>query len=115
MFTWSRTPGDALSTGMDAYHDALYRAIYAICLRRKPEIENWMKAKAPWTDRTGNARAALHADVIATMDAITMQLAHGMFYGIYLETNYAGKYAIVGPAVDYWSSIIMSDVRALLR
>lgn len=113
-FEWVTTPVDAVTAGMSEYERALYQAIYTICLRRKPEIENWMKANAPWTDRTGNARQTLHVDVEAAVDRIAMVLAHGMFYGIYLETKNAGRYAIVTPAVDYWAPIIMADVRAVL-
>lgn len=113
-FEWVTTPVDAVTAGMSEYERALYQAIYTICLRRKPEIENWMKANAPWTDRTGNARQTLHVDVEATVGAIALYLAHGMHYGIYLETKHAGRYAIVTPAVEHWTPIIMADVRAVL-
>lgn len=113
-FQWDRTPVDAFSAGMDAYEAALYQSIYTICLRRKPEIENWMKANAPWTDRTGNARQTLHVEVMATIHQITTELAHGMYYGIYLERKNAGRYAIVTPAVDHWTPILMADAQALL-
>jgi len=112
---WERAPQDAVQAGMDAYQAAVYQAIYALALRRKPEIENWMKENAPWVDRTGNARQSLHVVVEATVQYITLGLWHGMWYGIYLENSNAGTYAILGPAVDHWTPILMADIQAVLQ
>lgn len=99
----------------DRYVQAVHQAVLAICERRKPEIVNWMKIYAPWTDRTGNARQTLWADTVSTLTTVILFMDHGMDYGYWLETRNAGRYAIVSRAVDHWAPIIMRDIQELLR
>lgn len=67
--------------------------------------EDQMKLKAPWTDRTGAARAGLHKNVDHSgTSAIgfkrhTITFAHGVDYGIWLEVANSGKYQIIMPTV----------------
>lgn len=56
-----------------------------------------LRAQAPWTDRTGNARAGLGAVHEGRGDHNTLVLFHTMHYGIYLEVSHDGKYAVLGP------------------
>lgn len=120
-FTWQTPPEEAFGTLTDAYLEAVKRLVYAVLQRRAPEIENWMKIYAPWTDRTGNARQTLHTfiDPPQTMglmaEAISLVLSHGMDYGFWLEVKNAGRYAIVSPAIDHWAPIIIADLQRWLR
>ena len=69
-----------------------------------------MKRKAPWTDRTGNARTGLVA-VAEHSGAATMTggatgfsqhkitMAHGVDYGIWLEVANLGKFQIIMPVL----------------
>jgi len=90
--------------------------------RRAPEIQNWMKENRPWTDRTGNARASLTAEVFAEKKRIVIELTMGRLpndvtleYARYLEFAHGGKYAIIAPTIDLWTPVIMSDLQKLLR
>lgn len=64
-----------------------------------------MKLKAPWTDRTGAARAGLNTKVDHTgTSAIgfkqhSIRFAHGVDYGIWLEVANSGAYQIIMPTV----------------
>lgn len=113
-FEWAVTPEQHLSALTDAYIARIKQAIYALALRRATEIENWMKANARWTDRTGNARQTLHKEVYQLYNETLIVLAHGVDYGMYLETVSGGYFAIVTWALDYWGPIIMRDVQKLL-
>lgn len=74
-----------------------------------------MKSNASWTDRTGNARQSLNAEVEdMAMDMVEIVLSHGVEYGIYLELSHGGAYAIIAPAVDVFAPRIWADVRAML-
>lgn len=79
------------------------------------KAETWMKSNAPWTDRTSNARNGLTArPVFDSPDQAKIVLSHGVPYGIWLEVRWGGRYAIVGPAVEYWSPITMQFISKLI-
>lgn len=90
---------------------ALVRAANAMAGR----IERWMKANAPWTNRTGDARARLSAWVVRFAAGVTIVLAHGVDYGKWLEIAHAGRFAIVAPAVRFWTPIFMQEIDKSLR
>ena len=66
----------------------------------------YMKANAPWKDRTGNARASLFTTVVdsPTTGQTTVYAGQGVFYGVFLEKKtYNGvSYAIVRPTLMYY-------------
>lgn len=126
--TWQNPPERAWPELAEAYRQAIERGIYAIAQRWAPEIENWMVANRPWTDRTGNARATLHVAVepptlAAVRGMVELVLAHGMDYGFYLEgwdpihnreMQNAGQWAIIAPALDQFGPRIWADVVRML-
>lgn len=62
--------------------------------------ESAMRANAPWTDRTGNARNGLMAKHDKTPMVIhTLTLFHTMPYGLWLEVRWSGRFAIIGPTL----------------
>lgn len=67
------------------------------------------KVNAPWTDRTGNARSGLHSGVSigVNQDFWELYLAHTVFYGIYLETRFSGKYQIIAPTILFIGKLII--------
>jgi len=65
-----------------------------------PMLVNYAKENRPWTDRTGNARRGLHGKVIESRSDISVQLHHGVPYGIFLELCHSGKYAILVPTLE---------------
>jgi hypothetical protein len=58
-------------------------------------VENAMKANAPWTDRTSAARNSLQAAAGKQGQDLVVVASGGMTYSPFLETRYAGKYAII--------------------
>lgn len=83
-----------------------------------------MKRKAPWTDRTGNARAGLVA-VAEHSGAATMTggatgfsqhkivMAHGVDYGIWLEVANLGKFQIIMPTLVATAQEIMKALNGM--
>jgi hypothetical protein len=81
---------------MDAFARLCLRAIQLIAEYLSAAFENYAKEFAPWTDRTANARQALHGFwEDRANDAVEVYISHGMSYGIFLELRWAGKYAIL--------------------
>jgi len=114
-FEWIVDPERAFSTGFDAWTTALKQAIFRLAQYFAPQIESWMKAEALWTDRTGNARQSLWADAKSLVTSVAIEMGYGVDYGKYLEYANGGNYAIIAPALDHWTPIIMKAVQDLLR
>jgi hypothetical protein len=88
------------------------RQVTRVAERNAQRIQEWMQANAPWTDRTGDARAALRAEVIdVTGHAALILLRHGVSYSVFLETIQAGRFSILMPALDHWAPIIWRDIQ----
>lgn len=114
-FTWQTSPEKTLPELADAYATAIHRGVMAIAQKWTPQIANWMKSNAPWKDRTGNARQTLWSDFNQVVNQmVEIIFAHGMDYGIYLEMNNAGRYAIIGPALDHFAPLIWADVMRMM-
>ena len=79
-----------------------------------PEVENYMKLNAPWTDQTGNARNGLAARAYEDGDEIGIVLFHQVDYGIWLETRWSGRYAIINPTIDSMGPEVMARFERLL-
>lgn len=128
-FTWTAPPQDVWPPGAAAYAAAIRRAVYMVMQRYQAEIEAWMKTNAEWIDRTGNLRQALHSEVepaspAEIIDIISLVIAHGLYYGYYLEgidpehnfapTRLGWKYAIVTAALDEFGPRVWADIQKLL-
>lgn len=79
-------------------------------------FEQEAKREAPWTDRTGNARQRLHAFTRAiSQDVVEVWLSHGVEYGVYLETRFQGRYAIIWPTIEAHLAEIDRMLRAIFQ
>lgn len=71
--------------------------------RLADDLLAYMKANAPWKDRTGQARDTLMTTVVDDPEAHQTRVfaAYGVFYGVFLENKtYGGKsYAIIRPSI----------------
>lgn len=87
-------------------------ATLSVANRMSREIEQYMKANAPWQDQTGQARATLKAEVLdVTGRAAFILLQHGVDYGIFLEAMQGGRFAIIGPTLDVFGPRIMRELQ----
>lgn len=73
------------------------------------KAEGFAKEKAPWTDRTGNARNSIAAVDQSFEHFIAFFLIIGMEYGIWLELANQGKYRILLPTFQIYYNRIRSD------
>src|SRR5262249_36617117 len=112
-FQWENDPEEALDAAFVQYEGILRDQIIGIAQAIAPEIESWMKENAPWTDRTGNLRASLYAEVLDLVTQIVIIFDYGLDYGRFLEYANQGRFAIIGPALDYWSVRVFEVVGLL--
>ncbi len=107
---------DDLARKLELHDQQVKRVIAGEVLYAKPEAEAYAKKNAPWTDRSGNARAGLHADAksINGGEAFELILAHSVYYGIFLETRFSGKYAIIMPTMNYIGKLLLKRIDSAL-
>lgn len=63
----------------------------------------YAQENAPWEDRTGDARAGLDVDVRWEGHSLVWEMWHGVDYGLYLETRWNGRYAIIMPTLEQFA------------
>lgn len=121
--TFEFKPG-SLKTNLKNFNHDIDALVAAVVDYRADKAVEYMKKGAKWKDRTGNARATLAAYTkhygggdIASRTAYDVHEIHlhgGMPYQIWLEIRFAGKYAIIGPAVKYQGQQLMKMLDKLV-
>ena len=108
---------DALARSINAHDQAVKRVIAGQFYYAKDEATTFAKQNASWTDRTGNARAGLHADVniIDQGKAFELMMAHSVEYGIWLEIRFSGKFAILMPTINYIGAQLISRIASSIN
>lgn len=106
---------NTLSKGIKTLPGMVNRVAAFAMMKNAAPAENWMKANAPWTDRTTNARNGLSVRYVGSAGGVhTMVMFHSVDYGIWLEVAHEGTYAIIDPAVQEWGPRVMNDLVGLL-
>lgn len=81
-------------------------------------MEAYAKATAPWTDRTGAARAGLRGYGGMSRTGCwcaAVQHAPDVHYGVWLETRWNGRYAVVAPTQEAFADKIVDVMRESIR
>lgn len=106
-----------LITNTAEFDDRLDRAVAGVVKQRSHIAEEWMRTNAPWTDRTGNARSGLSSATEHEPKVHhTLVLFGRVSYQIWLEVRFAGRYAIIIPAIlDQGPKMMRTMVRLIDR
>lgn len=108
------TPPSHLAKAIELYGARVMTAVHAVANQIATQAQNDMRQNAAWTDRTGIARGGLFSTAQrASEDVVILYLSHGtaVWYGVFLETRYAGKYAIIIPTMQR----ILPDLEKMLK
>lgn len=106
---------DTLTPGLKRFPPEVDRAISATVDRSASKGESYMKAHAPWTDRTTLARSTLGAKAFSENPKYVIVLYGGAPYQIWLEIAMNKKYAIIVPSLLRVGYQAMDDLRGLFR
>lgn len=112
-FRWI-IPLSSLSNAIRDYGDDVREMVLDTAREWATETEAWMKAEAPWTDRTGNARQKLYGEAEQDGDDTVAYIGGRAEYQIWLETRHAGRYAIVTRAMQIKPPELMDALRSNL-
>lgn len=92
------TPPSTVSQGIRQYGEQIQGRALAAAQALARQVETEMKAEAPWTDQSGQARAQLYAEAQAlTTEVIELLIGGRAPHQVFLEVCNGGRYAIVGP------------------
>lgn len=95
----------------------LLRAIYGVTTYWDGRAEAHMKQKAPWTDRTSNARNGLFARAAKlSKTTFAIILGHSVTYGIFLErgTKYMRARPIIIPTLEEFGPRVVATLNKIL-
>jgi len=106
----SLTPGlKNLLPRIDAAVDIVFDSYEAVA-------ETYARTNAPWTDRTGNARAGLFAQHDSEEMVVHRLTIYGsMHYTYWLEVRNSGRYAIIGPTMVHIAPKLAADIAGAIR
>lgn len=103
-----------LSGNVTALEPKIERAIAATLRYHSTRAIAYARQNAPWTDRTTNARNGLFARVENHGPQHSLIIGHGVPYGIWLETRFSGRFAIIKPTVDHEGPLVLATARQLI-
>ncbi|MDE7431376.1 MAG: hypothetical protein K2N34_05630 [Lachnospiraceae bacterium] len=98
--------------------DRKYRdVIEAYMVQKAEDLERYMKVNHPWQNRTGAAEAGLSAMVSSSRFNYeqTIELSHGVPYGVYLENSMERRFAIIEPTIRLKGHEIIDDLQGKLK
>lgn len=95
-----KTIADKLKGATEKAHFYLSRTTELYSLR----AETYAKSKAPWTDRSTNARSGLastyRGEISSSGARFEIDVFHRVPYGIWLELKYNGKWSIINKTIS---------------
>lgn len=96
--------------------DQLKRALYATVKYWDGPVEAYMKHRAPWNDRTTNARNGLFARAQRSASKFAIVLAHSVSYGPYLEggTSKMDARPIIMPTIRVYAPKVIGTLTKIL-
>lgn len=109
-----RWDSDTLSPRLAEFWPKIDLALRGVMQYHEPQVEAYMKANAPWTDRTTNARNGLGAKAFVDDRNHGIIVFHSVPYGIWLEVANNGKYRILVPTIINQGAEVMTTVSRVL-
>lgn len=79
------------------------------------KMEGEAKEKAPWTDRTSNARNSIQGDFGWKGDSAVITLSGNVDYFVYLELAHEKAYSILVPTIQENASEILKGYKKLVE
>jgi hypothetical protein len=110
-FAWQGI--EAAGKFLENYESSTYRSIEDKMQDLSEQMVAYAKENAPWQDRTTNARSGLQGGVVQnSQHDWTLWLGHGddIYYGIWLEVRWGGKFAIIQPTLVYFTPIVAAEL-----
>lgn len=104
-----------LSDNLKTLEQDSFVKLQMYCNTEAKRWEGFAKRNRPWTDRTTRARQSLNGFVENLKSSIRVCIAHGVWYGVSLETEHEKRYAILMPTVKHHATDFMKGLSILWK
>lgn len=104
----------SLESGLNALMNRSQVALRMYAETAALKLQNYARDRAPWTDRTGQARQRLTGTALTMANGYKLRLSHGVSYGIWLELAHEKRFAIIQPTILANTNVIMEGFQGLL-
>lgn len=104
-----------LESGLNSFIGKSDAALRGYAENAALKLQNHMRDKAPWVDRTGHARQRLTTEVRRVAQGYLIELSHGVDYGVWLELAHEKNYAILEPTIRLKSGEVLKGLERLLE
>lgn len=114
---WTRSP-NLIGAEIRSRKERVRSGLVELAGSHAARAEGEMKARAPWNDRSGAARAGLFGQVTSSGgDAIEIVLGHTVNYGVFLElgTSKMAARPIILPVANETAPKLAADASELVR
>lgn len=111
---WERSPW-MLADNVDTYWKQVERELEQEYRRAAQDILDYAKRSHPWVNRTGQAEDQLHVDVYWEGTTLRIDLKHGVYYGIFLEKRWGGRWGVIPMSMNYGAPRVRAAMTAIMR
>lgn len=98
--TWDAPMSVKVKTGYRRFLQLLHAELYKVAKL----MEAFAKAKHPWKNRTGDAERKFTVRVVGEL---TIEAAHGVRYGKYLEYRWGGRWGVIPATIREGNRLVM--------
>jgi len=113
------TPPAVLAGAIELYGKMVVDAVVQVAEEIDALMEADAKQNHPWTNRTGDAEAGLFGKTVrdAAAGLVSIYLSHGteVDYGIWLEINHGGAYAVIMRTIEAHLPELQAKLNGLLQ
>jgi hypothetical protein len=113
-----------VKTNIKNIYERKRRALYALALSFAAFAIRYFRSVQPpkpnsrgkfWHNRTGQAAARVFTNATITGNMVTWFIAHGVQYGVYLETANDRRYQALKPIIQRYANRFLTDARKLFK
>lgn len=115
-FQWVVSPEVAYEDLFDNYARVIFQSGNRVAHQRAAQMQAWGRENAPWTDRSGRARAELGVRVEDDEFGIgTIIVEHGPPWGLWLEIANQGRFSIITKMIDVFAPQLWNDLQRIMN
>lgn len=85
--------------------------LYMLLETKGKKMENYARNRSIWQNQTGDARRRLLGGAMSDNSSVSAFVAHGVWYGVFLELAHGRKYAILEQSVKAYKT---ETIRAIV-
>lgn len=109
--SWQQSP-ERMAADLEAWWARVERRIPGELERAGAQVVAFARASHPWRNRTGAAEAGLSYEVRREGDTFVLDIKHGVYYGVYLEGRWGGRWGVLPAAINMGGPLVLAAALA---